>query len=168
MDTAQLICKAKTSAFYRKLLNFALWRVVPFNKTHRPQITALTDDEVRMMLPFIRANKNHVGGIHACALATLCEYVCGLCLLMNLNPKEYRIVMKSLQMTYHYQAKTAVKARFRLSHEWIEKEILNPLQQAESVFNEFVVDVYDENEVHICTGTINWQIKSWDKVRTSK
>ncbi|MCU0433971.1 MAG: DUF4442 domain-containing protein [Bacteroidia bacterium] len=168
MNTAQLLHKAKTSAFWRQLLNMALWRVVPFNKAHRPRITSLTDEEVRMEMPYIRANKNHVGGIHACALATLCEYVCGLCLLTHLDPKQYRIVMKSLQMTYHYQAKTSVKAKFRLTPQWVEKEILQPLQQTESLFTEFQVDVYDEKEMHICTGIINWQIKSWAQVRTGK
>lgn len=158
--------KARTSGFHRWLLNVALHRVVPFNRPHSIRITAVTDDELRMVLPFKRANRNHIGGMHACAMATMCEYICGLSLLTHLSPKEYRIVLKNIHMTYHYQAKGAVKAKFRLTQEMVQTEILTPMMQVDAVFKEFQVDVFDEEEQHICTGLINWQIKPWAKVRT--
>ena len=166
MNTQTILRKAQSSDFYRYILNLALWRIVPFNKPHRLRITAITDDEVQIELPYIRKNLNHVGGIHACALATLCEYASGLCLLKHLPPKEYRIVMKGLNMTYHYQAKTAVRVKFRVTKEELNNDILIPLRDTESVFKDYQVDVFDEAENHICTGIINWQIKPWSKVRT--
>jgi hypothetical protein len=98
-------------------------------------------------------------------LATLCEYVTGLSLLTHLSPKEYRIILKNIHMTYHFQAKTGVFVKFTISSE--EKQnILRSLQTQEAIFKEYSVDVYDVNKNHICTGLINWQIKAWKNVKT--
>jgi len=112
-----------------------------------------------------KPNQNHIRGIHACLLATLCEYVSGLSLLLHFSAKEYRIILKTIHMTYHYQAKTAVYVTFKISKEQIENEILNPLKTQDAIFKEFTVEVYDEEKNHICTGLINWQIKSWKNVK---
>lgn len=166
MDRLQAsIGKARYSAFYLWMLNFVLLRTVPFNKPHNIRVTAIGDDELTMRVKNARPNRNHIKGIHACLLATLCEYVSGLSLLRNFSPKDYRIILKSIHMTYHYQAKTAVHVSFRISKAQIDAEILEPLKTQEAVFKEFPVEVYDEENNHICTGLINWQIKAWKNVR---
>lgn len=161
-----LVKKASHSSFYLWLLNVVLWRTVPFNRPHRLKITAINDNEVCMEAPYIRRNQNHIKGIHACLLATLCEYATGFSLLLQLSPKDYRIILKNIQMTYHYQAKGPVIARFSLDQKMIEEKILQPLTEADAVFHEFPIEIYDTKNQHICTGLINWQIKSWSKVKT--
>lgn len=160
-----LVQKAGHSAFYRWLLNIALLRTVPFNKPHRLRVTKIGNDEVTITARNIRRNRNHIRGIHACVLATLCEYVSGLSLLLHLSPSEYRIILKSIHMTYHFQAKTDTAVTFRLSRQQVEQMILQPLQSQESLFHEFTVEAYDAAKNHICTGLINWQIKSWKNVK---
>ncbi|PBQ31068.1 DUF4442 domain-containing protein [Sphingobacteriaceae bacterium] len=160
-----LIQKAKHSKFYLWLLNRILLRTVPFNKPHNIRVTKIGDNELTMMAGNIKANRNHIRGIHACLLATLCEYVSGLSLLANFSPKEYRIILKNIHMTYHYQAKTAVYVKFKITKEEIQNDILNPLKTTEAVFREFPVEVYDTDNNHICTGLINWQIKAWKNVK---
>jgi acyl-coenzyme A thioesterase PaaI-like protein len=162
----QQVQKAKNSKFHLWLLNTVLLRTVPFNKPHGLKVFAIGDDEITIVARNIRPNQNHIKGIHACLLATLCEYVSGLSLLLKLDPKEYRIILKNINMTYHYQAKTNVHVSFGLPPIMFEEEILKPLEQAEAIFKEFEIDVYDEHENHICTGLINWQIKSWKNVKT--
>lgn len=160
-----LVQKAKHSSFYLWLLNLVLLRTVPFNKPHNIRVTHIGDDELTMSAGNIKANRNHIRGIHACLLATLCEYVSGLSLLIHFSPKEYRIILKTIHMTYHYQAKTAVTVKFKITQQQIENEILNPLRTRDAVFKEFTVDVYDADNNHICTGLINWQIKAWKNVK---
>lgn len=160
-----LIQKAKHSKFYLWLLNMVLLRTVPFNKPHNILVTHIGDDELTMMAGNRKSNRNHIKGIHACLLATLCEYVSGLSLLANFSPKEYRIILKNIHMTYHYQAKTSVFVKFKITKEQIENEILNPLKTTDAVFREFPVEVYDAENNHICTGLINWQIKAWKNVK---
>ena len=160
-----LVQKAQHSKFYLWVLNFMLLRTVPFNNPHKIKIQTIADDGITMFAGNIKNNRNHIKGIHACLLATLCEYVTGLSLLVHLSPKEYRIILKNIGMTYHYQAKTDVFVKFTISSE--EKQnILRSLQKEEALFREFTVEVFDTNKNHICTGLINWQIKAWKNVKT--
>lgn len=158
--------KAQYSSIYKRLLNIGLWFKIPFNLPHKIKITHIDHGIIKMELPFIRANKNHINGIHACALATLCEYVSGLSLVRVLSADKYRIILKDIHITYHYQAKTKVNTIFE-----INKEILNSiniqLNAVDAVFETFEVKVYDTLQNHICTGKITWQIKNWSKVKTA-
>jgi acyl-coenzyme A thioesterase PaaI-like protein len=162
----QQVLKAKDSRFHLWLLNTILLRTVPFNKPHGLKVVHIGDDDLTIEAKNTRPNQNHIKGIHACLLATLCEYVSGLSLLLKLDPKAYRIILKSIHMTYHYQAKKNVRVTFSLPADFFINEILNPLQSAEAIFKEFAIDIYDEDQNHICTGLINWQIKSWKNVKT--
>lgn len=158
--------KARSSAWHLWWLNFGLWRMVPFNAPHKLKITSVTDDTITVLAKNTRRNQNHIKGIHACLLATLCEYVSGLSLLARLDPKEYRIILKSIGMTYHYQAKTDVAVTFSITPEWFETEILSPLRTSGKIFKELSIDIYDLSGNHICTGRVEWQIKHWKDVRT--
>lgn len=160
-----LLQKAKHSKFQLWVLNFVLLRMVPFNKPHNIRVIHIGDDELTMCAKNIKPNRNHIKGIHACLLATLCEYISGLSLLSNFSPTDYRIILKTIHMTYHYQAKTEVYVKFKISKQQIEEEILTPLKTQDAVFKEFPVEVYDAKNNHICTGLINWQIKAWKNVK---
>ena len=160
------VAKARDSKFHLWLLNIGLLQTVPFNKPHELKLTHIGEDELTVTAKNIRLNQNHIKGIHACLLATLCEYVSGLSLLLRLDPKEYRIILKNIHMTYHYQAKKDVSAVFKLSKQQFESEIIEPLKNTEAILKEFSVDVFDDDGNHICTGLINWQIKAWKNVKT--
>lgn len=161
-----LISRARHSAFYLWLLNLAASRFVPFNKPHSFNIIKISSNDICIELPYKKANLNHIKGIHACALATLCEYATGIVLLASVDAAQYRIILKNINITYHYQAKTNIYTEFELNNEWIETNIIVPLQKAESIFTELKIEVYDINKNHICTGLINWQVKAWKSVRT--
>lgn len=161
-----LIQKARHSKFYLWVLNFVLLRTVPFNSPHKLKVQGINNEGITIAAANIKNNRNHIKGIHACLLATLCEYATGLSLLLHLSPKEYRIILKNIHMTYHFQAKTDVFVTFNISKQEIEQVILLPLKTEEALFKEFKIDVYDANKNHICTGLINWQIKAWKNVKT--
>jgi len=160
-----LVENAKHSKFYLWVLNYILLRTVPFNKPHNIKLVKITNDEITVCALNKRYNQNHIKGIHACLLATLCEYASGLSLLLHLSPSEYRIILKNIHMTYHYQAKNDVFVKFKLSKEKMQEQILTPLQNTDAIFKEFTVDVHDRDNNHICTGLINWQIKAWKNVK---
>lgn len=158
--------KAQSSAWHRWWLNFGLMRIVPFNAPHRIKITEITDESITVKAPYTRRNLNHIRGVHACLLATVCEYVTGLGLLAKIDPREYRIILKSISMEYHYQAKTDVSASFTIQPDWLNREILTPLKTTDKIFKELVVDVVDAHQQKVCTGRMVWQIKSWKHVNT--
>ena len=166
MELNSLLEKASKSSFQLRLLNFVLGRMIPFNGPHKFTITEVTSDSLTVSIPYIRKNKNHINGIHACALATCCEYISGLCLTRQFDPKKYRIILKDIQMTYHYQAKEDVATTFSLPEE--EFEMINEiLATQEASLRWYDVLIYDSAKNHICTGKIHWQIKPWSKTKTN-
>jgi acyl-coenzyme A thioesterase PaaI-like protein len=162
-----LVHKASHSNFYRWLLNRSLNFVVPFNAPHGLKILSVHPGKIKTGLPHKRKNLNHLGGIHACALATLCEFTVGFALMSKLSTKEYRIIMKSMRVDYHYQAKMNVTAQFEITDELLEHQILKALLNHDQVTHEFEIAVHDRAGNHICTGFILWQLKKWEKVKTN-
>jgi len=161
-----LIAKARHSSFNKWVLNTVLSRAIPFNAPHHFKILEIKPGETKIELPYRRSNWNHVKGIHACALATLCEYTIGMTLISMISEKEYRIILKSIRVDYHYQAKLNVIADFSLTGEFVSKEITGPLQTEDAVFRELEIKLHDTDGNHVCTGFVNWQIKKWNKVKS--
>jgi len=166
MDRQRMIEKAKTSSRHLMLLNFFLAKTIPFNKPHGFKITELGDYHIKTALPYKRRNLNHVKGIHACALATLCEFTTGALLLFSLDVKKYRLILESLEVKYKYQCKTGAVAQFTISDNWLNETVVQPLEGKPAVFVPCPVEMYDEQQNLVCTATVNWQIKDWQKVRT--
>ena len=162
-----LLQKARNSKWNMWILNWKLHQLIPFNKPHNIRVTEIMDDGVTISAKFKKANKNHINGIHACLLATISEYATGLTLLSKLPSKQYRLILKSIAIEYHYQAKSDVSATFTITHDQMN-DILNRLKNTEKTLEEVTVHVYDLSHNHICTTKVNWQLKNWDAVKTKK
>ena len=162
-----LMNKAKRSSFYLWLLNAVLHRAVPFNKPHGFKILKIEDNYIKVRMPYRRSNLNHLRGLHACGLATAAEYSTGVLLLSRLDPSDYRLIMQSLSIEFHYQGKTDGIAEYRLDELWLKQNALEPLNQQESVVISPEVMVHDTAGNHLCTATMKWQVKRWDKVKTN-
>lgn len=167
MKIQKLMSKAESSAFSRRILQFVLSYSIPFNRPHGFRILEVFKDGFHILLPYWRVNRNHINGIHACALATLSEFVSGLTLIKVIGRDDLRIIMKDLKMAYHFQAKKNVSAVLHLTPQMLEQHVFTPLKTQDSVFYLMKVEVYDIDKNHICTAEVNWQLKKWDKVRTA-
>jgi acyl-coenzyme A thioesterase PaaI-like protein len=161
-----IVQKAKASTFYRTLLNWSLNRMVPFNKPHGFEIVELSDYRVKTRIPYKRRYFNHIKGLHACALATLSEFTTGFLLVSRLDAKKYRLIMKRLEMEYHYQGKMDACGEFIISEEWLSDKVFTPLQQLESVEVVCEVKIHDIKGNHLTTGQVHWHVKDWAKVKT--
>lgn len=166
LDPASLIAKAKTSGFYLWILNKVLNRIIPFNLPHNFEILEISDTHIKTKLPFKRKNKNHIGGLHACALATLSEFTTGVMLLTGLDPKRYRLILKTLEVDYHYQGKMDAFASFSTTPAFMEEHIFEPLQKAEAVTLPCEVSIFDKEGNQLTTARVYWQIKDWKSVKT--
>jgi acyl-coenzyme A thioesterase PaaI-like protein len=154
------------SAFSRTLLNAILPWMIPFNRPHGFKVVPLPEGGISVQIPYWRINRNHIKGIHACALATAAEMCSGLSVLEHLDPKHYRLIMRSLHMDYHYQAKMNAVASCSPDPEMIRTTVVEPLKTTEAVDYTSTVLLKDEKGNHLATGTITWQVKGWGKVRT--
>ncbi len=74
--------------------------------------------------------------------------------------------MQDIDMTYHYQAKSDVIARFSITDEWLNSKILDPLKKENSVYIKCEIELFDKDNNHSATGHTNWQIKDWSRVKT--
>lgn len=165
-DKATIIQKARTSQFYRRVLDWSTDRMVPFNKPHGFRIVELGDHHLKTLLPYKKKNLNHIRGLHACALATISEYTTGFLLVNKLDASRYRLIMQRLEMEYHYQGKMDAIAEFSAPDAWLTEKIFEPLKIQDAVVVVCEVKIHDIRGNHLTTGKIFWQIKNWDKVKT--
>jgi hypothetical protein len=162
----EILKKSRTSSFYKGLLNWSLARMIPFNKPHGFKVIEVEEFRLKTLMPYKRSNFNHIRGLHACGLATISEFTTGFLLLSSLDMKKYRIIMQRLEMDYHYQGKMDATAEFIISKEWLEENVIKPLQNLEAVVVPCEVKIHDVKGNHLTTGKVFWQIKDWAKVKT--
>lgn len=166
LDPNSILEKAKSSNFYRRILNWSLNRMIPFNKPHGFKVIEIRDYSLKTAIPYRKSNFNHIRGLHACALATISEFTTGFLLVSKLDAKKFRLIMQRLEMNYHYQGKMDAYAEFSISEQWLETNIYQPLQSSDSVVVNCQVKIHDAQGNHLTTGNVFWQIKDWKKVKT--
>lgn len=168
LNQNDILRRARTSSLWLWVLNWSLKRMIPFNKPHGFAIREIDDYRIKVLIPYRRSNFNHINGLHACALATVSEFTTGFLLVSRLDPKKYRLIMKQLEMNYHYQGKMNAYAEFIVSEDWFKENVFTPLTTSDAVEINCVVKIHDEKGNHLTTGTICWQVKDWAKVRTKE
>lgn len=166
MNLPLLLSKARTSSAWRWRLNFILPWAIPFNQPHGFKVHPLPTGGISVRIPYWRVNRNHIKGIHACAIATASEMCSGLSVMEKLDPKRYRLIMRTLHMEYHYQAKQPAWAKCVPTVEEIEERVVRPLASNSAVDYSSTVEVHDDAGNHLATATVTWQVKEWSKVRT--
>lgn len=160
---------AKKSPLRMWWFNRVMWLAIPFNSPHRLRIDSVTDDEVRVSIPFRKHNLNHLKSLHACVMATAAEYASGLVLLQQADAGTYRLIMQKMEVEYNYQGRKAAYSKALLSKETVEREIVRPLEDgAESVVYKCLSEVFDTDDRLLCTAHIFWQVKPWSKVRSKQ
>lgn len=167
MDLPSLLKSARSNSFKRWWLNLLLPRMIPFNRPHGFKVVPMTGGGISVRIPYWRINRNHIKGIHACALATGSEMCSGLSLLEMLDPREFRLIMKSLSMEYHYQAKKPAIATAVPTAEELQR-VVEEVREAGVADYRSTVKVEDTSGQHLATGSIIWQVKDWKEVRTRK
>lgn len=147
-----------------KIIEKLFNRGIPFNLPHNFKFIVMTKYKVVVELPLIYKNKNHLGGIHACAIATLGEYPAGLLIIKNLGATKHRIILESLNVDYKKQGRENLLGEVDLSRddiiafkEKLESEGVNQIEIQTRILSKS-----DKSEVAIVT--TKWQIKDWNHV----
>ena len=90
--------------------------VVPFVGTARVKIVEMTAERVRVTVGNRRRVRNHIGGVHAAAMALAAETATGFVVAMNL-PDSRVPVIKSMQVQYKKRLKGALHVDAWLTQE---------------------------------------------------
>ncbi|HIP37579.1 MAG TPA: DUF4442 domain-containing protein [Crocinitomix sp.] len=166
MNHEKYIDNAKKSKFGLWKLNLFLSHFIPFNKPHGIVIKNISDYSIETIIPYKRKNLNHIKGVHACGMATCAEFASGFLLISKLGFKNYRLIMESIEVKYHYQAKTDIIAYFEITKNWLDNDIIIPIKNEGVVFIKCEIKLYSTSKNHVATAYTNWQIKDWKKVKT--
>jgi acyl-coenzyme A thioesterase PaaI-like protein len=138
---------------------------IPFNAPHGFKIKQLNQDAVLISLPNRKLNHNHLGGIHACAMATVGEFCAGMALLSSFGISRYRLILSELSVKYTYQGRTELEGF--CSPRQIETENVKKILETEGKhLQKLETIIRDLNGKEVAVVTTVWQLKSWDQVKT--
>jgi acyl-coenzyme A thioesterase PaaI-like protein len=84
------------------------WRV-PYSGSVRPHIRVLTPGHAEVEIRDRRANRQHLGSVHAIALLNVAEQASGLALLTDL-PEGVRGIVTQISMQYVKKARGVIRA----------------------------------------------------------
>ena len=146
-------------------LNKLLTVGIAFNAPHGFKIKEINDDIVRITLPNRKLNHNHLGGIHACAMATVGEYCAGMSLLKTFGVSQYRLILSDLHVKYTYQGRCDLEGT--CSPTQVDKEAVKKVLDVDGKYLQTLKTIiHDKNGKECAVVTTTWQLKSWDKVKT--
>lgn len=151
------------SRFGRWLLNRKMSRIIPFNRPHGITIVSLKNGHCVCCLPFIKRNFNHLGGLHACALATVAEYSAGLLLVNAFDMKCYRIIMVSINVKYHRQGLMDCLASSQCVQDVMD-DLKNTIKAQGKGLILLESLLHDVDGHLLATVNTKWQLKLWKKI----
>ena len=147
------------------ILNKVLAVGIAFNAPHGFKIKELSEDAVLITLPNRKLNHNHLGGIHACAMATVGEYCAGMSLLKSFGISKYRLILSDLHVKYTYQGRSDLEGV--CSPRQIDKEAIIKVLDAEGKhLQKLETLIRDKNGKEVAVVTTTWQLKAWEQVKT--
>lgn len=93
--------------------------IVPFVGTARLEIQELTPERVRVRVPNRRRNRNHIGQVHAAAMALAAETATGFVSALSV-PDSKLLLMKTMKVAFRKRTRGDLVAVATLSPDQIE------------------------------------------------
>ena len=137
------------------LLSKAFGRVVPMVGSAKLRYLEITHDTVKVKIENHRAMQNHIGQVHACAMALLAETATGFVTGMNV-PDSSIVLIKSLHVDFKRPSKGAMTAIATLTP---EQRQLMQTDKGETLVNVVVTDESGESPIQ-CQMLWAWVAKS--------
>lgn len=138
---------------------------IPFNAPHGFKIKTLSPDAVIISLPNRKLNHNHIGGIHACAMATVGEYCAGMSLLSSFGISKYRLILSELNVKYTYQGRVELEG-ICSPHQIDVEKVKTGLETEGKYLQELKTIIRDLNGKEVAEVSTTWQLKNWEQVKT--
>ena len=133
--------------FGKKIFSYVVAKAAPFFLTIRPSIEELRPNYMRTSMKIRRKVHNHLKGVHATAICTLCEFAAGVCMEASV-PKHRRWIPIGMNIAYIKLGRTDLVATCDLGEvNWDEVEKVD-----------CPVVVKDMNDVTIVEATIEMKV----------
>jgi len=155
-DGALAAARAGNPKAMDRLMRIAL----PFNRPHRIRIAQVDPEQVGIALPNRHKNHNHLGGMHACAIATALEFSSGASVLLEVGMRNYRIIMSRIEVDY--MAKPQGDCMALAKRNTPEVLELSGVLEKEGVARvQLGASLYDASGEHCAQALVHWHLKAW-------
>lgn len=124
-----------------------LGRMVPYSATIRARVEALEPGYARLHLRDRRTVRNHLGSIHAVALANLGELTSGLAVLTGL-PSDVRGIVTRMEVRYTKKGRGSLTSEARVTVPRV----------SESVEHMVEADIRDAEGDVVATVRVHWRL----------
>lgn len=141
------------------LLTKTFGRVVPMVGSAKIHYLEVTASKVEVQLANHKAMQNHIGQLHACAMALLAETATGFVTAMNV-PDSAIVLIKSIHIDYKRPSKGAMSAVATLSAE--QQQQMRESERGETLVQVMVTDESGEPPIQ-CEMLWAWVSKSYLK-----
>lgn len=122
--------------------------MVPYSGTMGATVVQLEPGRVRVRLRDRRRIRNHLGSVHAIALANLGELATGLALIGGLGP-EARGILTGIDVRYTKKARGMLEAEARCP---IPEEVTEPMDRSVRA------EIRDAEDDVVATVTAHWRL----------
>ncbi len=121
--------------------------MVPYSGSVKPRIRVLEPGRAEVEIPDIRANRQHLGSVHAIALMNVAEMASGLAMMAGL-PENVRGIVTNLSIAYHKKARGTIRAVSRV-------EVPTVTENREF---DVISECFDRSGAVVATATVRWRL----------
>jgi len=159
--TNRLSKLVKATAKLPKGIRSTLWskafgRIVPMVGSANIRYLEVSHDKVVVKIENHRAMQNHIGQVHACAMALIAETATGFVTGMNV-PDSCIVLIKSLKVDFKRPSKGAMTAVATLTDE--QQKLMQTSEKGETLVSVVVTDETNEEPIQ-CEMLWAWVAKS--------
>lgn len=145
------------------LLSKTFGRVVPMVGSARIRYEQVSHDQVMVSMANHKAMQNHIGQVHACAMALLAETATGFVTAMNV-PDSAVVLIKSIKIDYKRPTQGAMCAIATLTAE--QQQLMQSTDKGETLVQVVITDESGEAPIQ-CEMLWAWIAKSQLKNRVA-
>lgn len=145
------------------LLSKTFGRVVPMVGSARIRYEQVSHDQVMVSMANHKAMQNHIGQVHACAMALLAETATGFVTAMNV-PDSAVVLIKSIKIDYKRPTQGAMRAIATLTAE--QQQLMQSTDKGETLVQVVITDESGEAPIQ-CEMLWTWIAKSQLKNRVA-
>ncbi|WP_436913871.1 DUF4442 domain-containing protein [Acinetobacter schindleri] len=145
------------------LLSKTFGRVVPMVGSARIRYEQVSHDQVMVSIANHKAMQNHIGQVHACAMALLAETATGFVTAMNV-PDSAVVLIKSIKIDYKRPTQGAMRAVATLTNE--QQQLMQSTNKGETLVQVVITDESGEAPIQ-CEMLWAWIAKSQLKNRVA-
>lgn len=144
------------------ILSKTFGRVVPMVGSAKIQYMNVSTSQVEVRLANHKAMQNHIGQLHACAMALLAETATGFVTAMNV-PDSAIVLIKTIHIDYKRPTQGAMRAVATLTTE--QQQLMQNSERGETLVNVVITDESNEEPI-LCQMLWAWVAKSYLKNKT--